>query len=421
MYLDDLVLVLDASFIPANRDLPYVNGIAAHAIHCADIIAASGVRVSFILHSYTEGITAPAVRETRILDQYPAVVVEFDVDIPTEPVARAFECALNIVAAPTRTEFPMVYHQSLTMIPFTSIDSRAIVTNHTPFVRHVADWASWTMARRTFTPDAATPLGPRKFEDLLDAEDRGLAALREREYIMCAEISALQVSWLRSQGIHPRRISEIPRPLELPAVNDVDTPPQPLQGLLATADVTAVTAVSQLNHFKNVELFVLGCCLALDSGDIDFAVMVGGPERDTERERIRQLVPGHLKDVFAFFPRLGHQALVRDLFRGLAGRGIFVCSSRFDLVPYTALEAARAGLCTIVADLPTVGARESVPDRYRFRPTPAGLAACLRRVAVEEDGISDFSPIAAAIRQETADDTFLTAFDNLCSRFSMPA
>jgi glycosyltransferase involved in cell wall biosynthesis len=105
------------------------------------------------------------------------------------------------------------------------------------------------------------------------------------------------------------------------------------------------------------------------------------------------------------------------LFPALAGRGIFVCTSRFDLVPYTALEAARAGLATLVPDTGRVGAAEYLSPGYLFRPEPTELCAAIERTINSAAVATGFAPIARAVAAGTGDDAVAAAYETICARF----
>jgi glycosyltransferase involved in cell wall biosynthesis len=281
----------------------------------------------------------------------------------------------------------------------------AVVTHHGPFVADVVESIGPELAARAFEWDHA------KIEHLAAVQRAGLDVVRANKRIICAEISPIQMRRLCREGVAHERVMAIAQPVECPVTTAAL--PGALQAALAPAGPIAVTAVSRLDQFKNVELFVRGCIAALQRGHLAAALVVGGFPTDPERDRLAALVPESLHDRVYFHPRISHESLAGDLFYRIAGRGVFVCSSRFDLVPYTVLEAARTGLCTIVPDLPSVGAREYLPEPFRFPATPRGLAEALERIGPM---MTTFAPVAAAIRRATGDAAFLAGFRKACAR-----
>lgn len=283
MQLRDTVLVVNQHFIPERRDSPYIYGVVQHALKAADILSAHGARVSFVLYERVDGIGAPKLRCHEILGQFPAVTVSFHFDMEAETLTRAFREAVCTVSGRRSDSSPLVYYQTSAVLPFAPIEFDCVVTHHSPFVLHVADVIGWPLTHKAFEWDHA------KVEHLLHVQEEGLAIVRARDRIICAEISPLQVQWLQAEGVPPERIVALAQPLACPL--QPASLPAALVELLGTSGLIAVTAVSRLDDFKNVELFVRGSCLALENGDLARAAVIGGFPRDVERERLRALVP----------------------------------------------------------------------------------------------------------------------------------
>jgi len=408
-----IIFVAPAATIPRRPGAAFTSGVAQHALRAAEILAAADTRISFLLSRHDPHLSKPTLTHSQVFGRYPALLLHLPPDTPT--IAATFEQAIGLLASETRREQLVLYHQSSATLPYAPAAQAAIVTHHIPFVRHVAQEAGWAAADAAFTSDGQPdPFAGTGTWDLLASQDRGLRILHEHPHIVCAEISTLQIRWLGRQGITYDRLIALPRPLASPPSGPTADLPVTLAPLVNEPGPIALTAVARLSQFKNVELFVQGCCLALENGVIRHAALIGGDPVDDERQRLAALVPTHLRERFTFCARVSHQTLVGDIFGPLAGRAVFVCSSWFDLVPYTALEAARAGLCVLVPDLPTVGARDDLPSRYRFHPTPQGLTHRLQTVQADRHGIPAFAPTAALIRRATADEAFLAAFTALC-------
>jgi glycosyltransferase involved in cell wall biosynthesis len=403
------VLVLNRRYVPHAVDAPYMYGVVQHALRVAKILTARGHRIGFVLYERDERLSAPRLRAGRVLGSFDAVIVNFHFGMRADQLTTAFAMAVHAVVNPWKERRPpLIYYQTSAVLAFAPPEFDSLVTHHGPFVHDVIDALGEELAAEAFEGDHV------KMEHLRRAQLHGMAVARSRERILCAEISPIQVERLQREGIPHERVLRIPQPVD--CQRQYGTPlPDPLSRVAESDGPVAIIAVSRLDQFKNVELFVRGCCLALESADLTAALVVGGFPHDAERQRLQRLVPPPLRAAFHFAPRVSHGVLAGNLFYRLAGRGIFVCSSRFDLVPYTALEAARAGLCTIVADLPTVGARDYIPQPFRFPAHPEGLAAAVKRVAPR---VREFDCVGRAIRHATSDEAFLDGFGSLCSRFA---
>ncbi|MFH8838074.1 glycosyltransferase [Streptomyces sp. NPDC017868] len=408
-HLRDTVLILNHRFLPQGRHAPYLYGVVQHAVRAADILHLNGGRVAFVLYRRRDGLRRPRVRPLHVFGRYPAVSLEFHYGMTDAELTDAFRTAIRAAGGEEGEPSPVVYYQTSAVLPYAPPEFDSLITHHSPFVTHVAEAIGWPAAQQAFDWDHA------KARHLQHVQQRGLDVVRRRERLLCAEISPLQVRRLRAEGVPAGRVTALAQPLD-GAVGRARLPEE-LAGLPLSSGLLAVTAVSRLDHFKNVELFVAGCRLAIENGDLARAVVIGGFPEDAERERLRASIPRELRERFVFTPRTGRDALVGRFFPSLAGKAVFVCSSRFDLVPYTALEAARSGLCTVVADVGSVGVQEMLPEQYRFQATPAGLADCLKRLAHDPSGIRDFSGTSAEIRHATSDGAFLSGFRELCGRF----
>jgi glycosyltransferase involved in cell wall biosynthesis len=401
----DTVLVVNARVIPRKVDTAYIYGVVQHALRVAEILTARGHRVGFILYERDETLVAPELFWHRVFDRYPALTVRFHYGMEPRLISTAFRDSLDAISREWRHRRPpLVYYQTSALLAFAPHDVDIMVTHHGPFVTDVVESIGLELAVRAFEWDHA------KIEHLAAVQRIGLDVVRANRRIICAEISPIQVRRLCREGVAPERVMAITQPVECPVVTGAL--PDALQTALALAGPIVVTAVSRLDQFKNVELFVRGCSAALQCGHVAAALVVGGSPVDPERDRLVALVPEGLRNRVHFHPRISHESLAGNLFHRLAGRGVFVCSSRFDLVPYTVLEAARAGLCTIVPDLSSVGAREYLPEPFRFPATEQGLAAALVRVS---SMMTAFAPVAAAIRRATDDAAFLAGFRQACA------
>lgn len=409
MHLRDTVLILNHRFVPQGPHVPFLYGVVQHALQAADVLALNGGRVAFVLYRRLDTLRAPRLRRLRVLGRHPAVRVDFHYGMAEADVTAAFRAAIRQACGADSDPAPVAYYQTSAVLPYAPPEFDTVVTHHSPFVGHVAEAIGWPAARQAFDWDHA------KARHLLDIQRRGLDVVRRREGLLCAEISPLQVRRLCAEGVPTGRVTALAQPLDgAPGRAQV---PAALAGLRGAPGLVAVTAVSRLDHFKNVELFVEGCRIAIEHGDLARAVVIGGFPHDPERERLRALVPERLREAFVFTPRTSREALVGRVFPSLAGKGVFVCSSRFDLVPYTALEAARSGLCTVAPALASVGVRELLPEEYRFQATPTGLADCLKRLAHDPTGMGEFAATSAEIRRATSDEAFLSDFRELCGRF----
>ncbi len=403
----DTIFVLNDRFVPEASSNPYLYGVVQHAFQGAAALSAAGASVGFVLYRRDEACDTPFISQRLIPTGYRGVVVRFHFGMREDVVARAFHEAVVRAAV---SASPVLYLQTSVLLPFLPPEYDIAITHHSPFVEDVIARIGATAARRAFDWDHPKTAHLRRFQE------RAVQALLERHNVICLEISVLQYRYLVSKGVPLSRVRRLPPPVSGRRGSDVRCLPEPLAGFLrerGPQGLVAITAVARLDYFKNIELFVEGCGLAIGDGHLDRALVVGGFELDPERERLKSLVPPDISDRILLTPRIGHDVLAESLFPALAGAGIFVCTSRFDLVPYTVLEAARVGLATAVPDHGNVGAAEYLPTEFLYSGSRESLAVLLAGIAADPGMLVDFGSTARAIAELTSDEAFVGVFRGL--------
>jgi hypothetical protein len=103
-------------------------------------------------------------------------------------------------------------------------------------------------------------------------------------------------------------------------------------------------------------------------------VLVAGDDEDENhrREELLTRVPNELRSEFMIIPKLSKDSLYA-LFDEVNDSGIFVCTSRYETLGITPLEAGLSGVPTVIVDSPTVEASAYYPKEYRFEGSIAGL------------------------------------------------
>lgn len=406
----DTLIVLNRRFLPVGRRPAYLYGVVQHAIRAAEILGATGARIGFILYDRCEEATAPVVDQTAVLGRFPGAVLRFHFRMEPALLVGAFREAVAVASEGPRA--PVLYLQTSAVLPYVPPELDVVVTHHSPFVANVAEVLGPAGARAAFEWDHP------KTDHLARMQAEGLALAAGSGNVRCGEISAIQETYLLGRSVDPDRVSRLPQPLggRCEAAPLPDAVAAAVEGR-SRGRLIAVTAVSRLDYFKNVELFVEGAVEGLRRGALAKAVMIGGFPYEEGCERLRALVPCELHESFVFSPRVARAALVGSLFAQLASYGVFVCSSRFDLVPYTALEAARSGLCTVVPDTGNVGAAEYLPENFQFPPSAEGLGDLFARLAGDGGELARFAETGDAVRAGTSDAAFAHAFERLCATF----
>ena len=362
------IIVLNNNFVPASAAGPFKYGAVGYALRVAEALHRRGLLAGFLLYRRDEGLDRPRLDPVPLLG-YPALRLGFHFGMGAEVLGPALEAARG------RLGGGRLYYQTNVLLPFHPPGRPLVVTHHAPFVDHVVEVMGPRLAAEAFGA------GRAKLEHLRDSQRLGLQHLARRRGA-AVEISSIQADYLRAHGVEGRCIHRIHPPLESSAANGLSGEGARLRGFIAAGGPRLVlcTACSRLDAFKNVELLVEAALRLLRSG-LDLRVLIiGGPPRDGERQRLERRVDKPLAHRFRFAPRVPRDDLAQ-LLDALAGRGLFVCPSRYETCGLTPLEAAARGVCTLVTDTPDrVEAASLVPPAQRFTPTVEGLAAAVRRL-----------------------------------------
>lgn len=411
----NVIFVLNKRFVPDAEQGCYIYGVVQHVLHLAHLLSSRGTHVGFALYERDESIESPLVSTCSVLERYPAAVLKYNAGLPDVWTTNSMREAIMEAAQPSSTvtddTSPLIYSQTDALLPYIPAEFDVIITHHSPFVTAVRSKVGDELARKAFEWDHP------KADFLHRMQTRAIDIIRTRETIHCLEISCLQEEFLRKSGVSEDRIHRMSPPVG--TGQSAGSIPNELQTTLSTHGdsnaLIALTAVSRLDQFKNVELFVSGAVKSLQERTLGRAIVVGGETVDPARERLLSMIPSELRERFTFVERLPHAALVGTLFPLLAGRAVFVCTSRYDLVPYTVLEAARSGLCTLVPCSGAVGAAEYFPSDYQFDAHPEGLVRILRRISTSPSLLLQFEETARYISAISSNKTVLDEFDGACS------
>jgi hypothetical protein len=96
----------------------------------------------------------------------------------------------------------------------------------------------------------------------------------------------------------------------------------------------------------------------------------------------------------------------------LRSKGIFVCTSRYDLTPYTVLEAIRSGVVTLVPRSKFVGVSYLIPREYTFNNSLNSLVNSLVSLISSKPGKA-FQKFALDIKEKTTSGYFLSVLKDV--------
>ncbi|AJE80962.1 hypothetical protein SLNWT_0586 [Streptomyces albus] len=369
------VLVVNSNYFPRSRGAAARVGATSFALEAAACLEEAGVFSGVILYKRQEGQRTPTLHPvTR--NGMPCVEMRFNFSMPTGELCRALRRAaeeLTHRAAATATGPPMLYYQTDTLLRYHPRDLPACVTHHGPFFDDFAD--------RFSTQDTFQAFGSaEKALHLMRQQERGLLELVAARHIFVMQHSRMQRDYLVGQGMDPARMREVSPPIRPEKVPSV-RPPTGILRFIESAPLLLCTAVARLDYFKNLDLLISAATELMERGLPVKVLLIGGDEcDDVLRKSLVREVPAHHADRFLLTPRLTKGELYA-VFRTARRTSVFVCTSRYETLGITPLEAALSGLSTVVPDSRPVEAARFFPADARYEPTANGLVKLIERIA----------------------------------------
>ncbi|MEU7230516.1 glycosyltransferase [Streptomyces chrestomyceticus] len=391
------ILVVNERYFPENElDAAHVGAtsFSRSALRC---LRNAGLSAGVILYKREEELTEPRVALAH-RSGFRCATLLFHFDMDAAAVSRAVaEAAALLCSEHGFSGQAMLYYQTDALLGFHPQELACCVTHHGPFVHDFVGMFSARETARAFG-DAAKALHLFKHQEL------GVNRVRSNGRMFVLQHSQLQREYLVSRGVDERRIRAV-RPPIAPS-----TAPEPLRddrlgSFVEEAELLVFTAVARLDYFKNVELLISGCVQARKRG-VPLRILIAGdsPDDAAAREALRARVPREHRAEFLAVGKLSKTQLYA-LFNLARPNGIFVCSSRYETLGITPLEAALSGVCTLMPDTDKVEARRFFPVAHRFLPSSDGLADAIEFMHAEPSGVGQLGKelresIAAEISEE---------------------
>ncbi|KAH8787806.1 hypothetical protein F5883DRAFT_623963 [Diaporthe sp. PMI_573] len=314
--------------------------------------------------------------------------------------------------ATVKLPHPIVYYQTDTLLQYHPRGYRFCVTHHGPFASHFAQEFSPDLARLSFG-------GAQDKADILcEQQHLGIQRLLQDNQGTVLAHSRLQQRILESAGLNSTRFIYLHPPIGIPLCNDPTILPRSMQGFIRGADLLLFTAVARLDYFKNAELVVQSGLELLKMGVSARTLVVGDPEGDSSRRAaLLESVPADKRGHFMVCPRLAKDQLYALFTAAARHNGVFLCPSRYETLGITPLEAAAAGVATLVTETPNVEALAFMPTGCSV-PQDASCIAARVAAMSRDDGIPVW---AERVRRHVRPATSLEGFrDDLLAAVFRP-
>ncbi|KAM3065947.1 hypothetical protein ACMFMG_009829 [Clarireedia jacksonii] len=350
------ILVLNDRYYPSSINSPAKVGATAFALQVARALDHAGLFGGLVPR-----------------DSIPCVKLSFNFEMSTTQIRYAL-CAATALLMATFTEdiTPMFYYQTDTLLKYHPKRLPYCVTHHGPF------YGDFT---RHFTRDlAAVAYGSEeKAAHLERTQEEGLRHLRASNHAYVLQHSYRQGEYLMECGVDPARMRALNPPIHSMRVisQDKTTNTRDLVSFSTSKRVLIFTAVARLDYFKNIELLLDSVVTLLGRGRLVRLLVVGGEgTSDKACARLLSKVPREHSAHVKIASKIAKDEMY-SLFDYAQTHGIFVCTSRYETLGITPLEAALSGVTTLMPDCELVEASRYFPDSYRFEPTAFGLADVL--------------------------------------------
>ncbi|MFC7219426.1 glycosyltransferase family 4 protein [Streptomyces polyrhachis] len=408
------IIVVNERYFPDNELAAAKVGATSFTRSVLRCLQQAGLSSGIILYQRDEGLTEPRLKFVR-RSGVSCAILRFNFDMLAGAVSHAIgEAATLLLAEHGMDGGAMLYYQTDALLGFHPDEFACCVTHHGPFVQDFVGTFSADATGRAFGD-------PTKALHLLKHQELGLSRMRSNDRMFVMQHSNLQRDHLVSRGVDERRIRAVRPPIVVPKSSESLRDGR-LREFVEDAELLVFTAVARLDYFKNVDLLVDASVEARRRGvPLRILTVGGGPEDEELRQRLRGRLPAEYSDSFLAIGKLSKPQLWA-LFDQVRSNGVFVCPSRYETLGITPLEAALAGVCTLITNSPKVEARRFFPDSYRFEPGTGDLADAIERLYLEPASMEVLGKgLQGAISAEISEEHFERDTLSAWSHFSHAA
>ncbi|AZQ32391.1 glycosyltransferase [Streptomyces cyaneochromogenes] len=370
------VLVFNENYLPTSHGMASRVGATSFMLEAAACLEEAGVFAGVILYKRQEGLETPTLHPV-IRNGMPCMEMRFHFSMPPEEIRSALAvAAMKLASEATAAGPPMLYYQTDTLLRYHPRHLPACVTHHGPFFSDFADQFSTDGAFQAFG-------SAEKALHIMRQQELGLAELVAGKHLFVIQHSRMQRNYLVDQGVSPAHIREVSPPIDPVSIRTA-RPPAELLSFVESAQLLLCTAVARLDYFKNIDLLVGASVELMDRGLPIKVLLIGGDESDRiHRNSLLRDVPAHHEGRFSATGRLARGELY-SVFGTARERSVFVCTSRYETLGITPLEAALSGLSTIIPDARPIEAARFFPVDSKFEPTTSGLVKLIERLKCDD-------------------------------------
>lgn len=395
------IIIVNQKFLPDDSKKPYLYGATHYALKLGEIFQSQESLYGFVLYKRDNSISHPIVEKGKVLNLYDSVTITFNFSMPESVLEKNFDLAIKELT--TQNKQPIIYLQTNILLKFIPECYNAILTHHGPFSENVEVALGEKDARLAFDWDHS------KFDFLKLWQQVGVNEVKRRSNVMCLETSKIQSSYLAKAGVAAHKIKDILPPLDcLDGFRRNSDLPHKIKEFVESDNGRIVfTVVSRFDHFKNIDFFIEASIKLTALIDNVKILVIGDSDESEMRDKYYSMIPEHVKHKFLLHPKISRRNLVKEVFPRLRKKGIFVCTSRYDLTPYTVLESIRCGIITLVPYSKFIGVSYLIPKKYTFISDLDSLTNKLIKL-ISSTSNKNFLKFASDINQKTKSSYFLS-------------
>ncbi|MEQ5053218.1 glycosyltransferase [Klebsiella michiganensis] len=357
------IIVINKKYMQKDKNEGFPVGATSFSLHMKNFIKRNKGYIGCLYYEREDDISTPFLYEESYDSDF-SLCMKFNYSMPTDMLTETLRKAFHIFTE--RLDDPsdkfLVYYQTDTLLSFHPVEIPYCVTHHGPFIEDFAHHYSYKEAGYAFG-------GKDKVNHLLTQQNKGVSVLKNGNGFAILH-SSIQNNYLSNKGISQEKCLKITPPVNLPIHTSSDKINSPIihkfMKSITENDVILLTAVARLDYFKNVEMFLQASVkLAETNQRIKILIIGDNQDYDKRRENMHNMIPLALKDRCIIHPKLSPTEL-SSVFTTLKKKGIFVCTSRYETLGITPLEAALSGIYTLMPALDSVEASLYFKDEDRF-------------------------------------------------------
>ncbi|NDK98119.1 glycosyltransferase [Photorhabdus bodei] len=354
------VIVINGNYISNDYRSGFKVGATSFTLKVADYFIKRDLLSGFIFYKRDESLILPKITED-IIEGIKCINIFFNFSMKSKDVKNMLEKCISILSIKNDQIIPaIVYYQTDTLLSYHPPHIPCCITHHGPFVE---DFQQHYSLEETY--DAFE--NKTKAQHLNIQQMKGIETLINKKYFIFQH-SKLQGNFLLKKGINPDNIKNIIPPISIEEITKLKIENKYINDFIKTNknELLLFTAVARLDYFKNIDLLINSAIVLLNKG-IPVKIFIAGDEesKNIRRNKLISMVPPRYQEQFFISHKLSQTELF-SIFNKIKNKSIFVCTSRYETLGITPLEAALNGVCTIVPNLNLIEAASYFPSEYKF-------------------------------------------------------